>query len=212
MGCLQKLEKVGKASILGVGALAIAASGGMLGTIAALPGGAVPFGSNKVYRAGQVVIISAPASSKVEVGLGSKVRNKTVVAGSCGEVKVTLPKNPPASIQVDTKTLAIANLPTQSLPSCKKGQFAEARTADFKTPEGKIVAVGFTPKQSVSVGIPTTTTRHVSINACGFGTLRNASGTITVNGQNYSVSQLPDAGEAPVCRKGTAYTPSSWSH
>jgi hypothetical protein len=209
MGHLQKFEK---ASILTVGVLAIATSGGVLCTIAALPGGAMPFGSNKVYRVGQDVIISAPASSKVEVGLGSNVRNKAVVAGSCGEVKVTLPKNPPTTLQVDTKTLTIANLPTQSLPSCKKGQFAEARTADFKTPEGKVVVVGFTPKQSVSVGIPTTTIRHVSINACGFGTIKNASGSITVNGQDYNVSQLPDAGAAPVCRKGTAYTPSSWSH
>ena len=201
MGHLQKLRKLGKASILGVGVLAMAA----------LPGGAIPFGGNKVYRVGQDVIISAAASSKVAVGMGSNVRSKAALAGSCGEVKVTLPKNPPTTIQVGTKTLTIANLPTQSLPSCKKGQFAEARAADFKTPEGKIVAVGFTPTESVTVGIPTTTTKQVSINACGFGTLKNASGSISVNGQNYTVSQLPDAGESPVCRKGTAYTPSSWA-
>ena len=201
MGHLSNAAKFGKASILSLGVL----------TIAALPGGAIPFGTNQVYRVRQDVIISATAGSKVEVGLGSIVRNKAALAGSCGEVKVTLPKNPPATIQVGTKTLTIANLPTQSLPRCKSGQFAEARTADFKTAEGKIVAVGFTPSQSVSIGIPTTTTRRVSINACGFGTLRNVSEAFTVNGQSYTVSQLPDAGEAPVCRKGTAYAPSSWS-
>lgn len=195
------LQTVGAASILGLGVL--------VGT--ALPGGTVPFGGNQVYRAGQDVIISAPAGSKVEIGMGSSVRNKATLAGTCGEVKVTLPKTPPATIQVGTKTLTIVNLPTQSLPSCKSGQFAEARTADFKTPEGKIVAVGFTPSQSVTVGIPTTTVRRVTINACGFGTLRSASGNISVNGQSYSIGQLPDAGSSPVCRKGTAYTPSSWS-
>jgi hypothetical protein len=195
------LQEFAKASIVSLGALAFAA----------LPGGAIPFGSNKVYRVGQDVIISAPAGTKVDVGLGSRVRNKAVVAGSCGEVKITLPKTSPATVQVGTKTLTIANLPTQSLPSCKNGQFAEARTADFKTPEGKVVAVGFTPSQSVAIGIATPTTRHVSINACGFGTIKNASGSITVNGQDYNVSQLPDAGAAPACRKGTAYTPSSWS-
>lgn len=195
------LQELGQASIVTLGVLAYAA----------LPGGAIPFGSNKVYRVGQDVIISAPAGTKVDVGLGSRVRNKAVVAGSCGEVKITLPKTAPATVQVGTKTLTIANLPTQSLPSCKNGQFAEARTSDFKTPEGKVVAVGFTPSQSVAIGIATPTTRHVSINACGFGTIKNASGSITVNGQDYNVSQLPDAGASPACRKGTAYTPSSWS-
>jgi hypothetical protein len=193
-------EKLG-ISILSVGALAIAA----------LPGEAIPFSGNRVYRAGQAVIISAPAGSQVEVGLGSRVRNRAALAGSCGEVKITLPKNPAAAIEVGTKTLTIANLPTQSLPSCKNGQFAEARTADFKTPEGRVVAVGFTPGQSVAVGIPTPTTRRVTINTCGFGTLRNVSGSFSVNGQNYDAGQLPDAGEPPVCRKGAAYTPSSWS-
>lgn len=198
---LPKLGKLGKASILSASVLAIAA----------LPGGAMPFGANKVYRAGQNVIISAPANSKVEVGLGSRVRSKAVLAGSCGEVKVTLPKTAPATIEVGTKTLTVANLPTQSLPSCKNGQFAEARTADFKTPQGRVVALGFTPSQSVSVSLPTPANRRVSINACGFGTLRNASGSITVNGQDYTVSQLPDAGASPVCRNGTGYAPSSWS-
>ncbi len=201
MGHLPKLGKLGKAAILSMGALASTG----------LPSGAIPFGTNTVYRAGQDVIISAPASSKVEVGLGSTVRNKAVLAGSCGEVKITLPKTPPATIQVGTRTLTIANLPTQNLPGCNNGQFAEARTADFKTPQGKIVVVGFTPNQSVAVGIPTPTTRRVSINTCGFGTLRGASGMITVNSRDYTVSQLPDAGAAPVCRKGSAYTPSSWS-
>jgi hypothetical protein len=198
---LAQLNKFGTASILSLGALALAS----------LPGGAIPYGSNNIYRAGQDVIISAPANSQVEVGLGSNVRNKAAMAGSCGEVKVTLPKNPPATIQVGTKTVTIASLPTQALPRCTKGQFAEARTADFKTPQGQVVVVGFTPNQSVAVGIPTVTTRRVSINACGFGTIKNASGNITVNGQNYAVSQLPNAGAAPVCRKGTGYAPSTWS-
>lgn len=195
------LHKLGTLSILSVSVLASTA----------LPGGAIPFGTNKIYRAGQDVIISAPAGSNVEVGMGSTVRNKAALAGSCGEIKVTLPKTPPTTIQVGTKTLTIANLPTQSLPSCKSGQFSESRTVDFKTPEGKIVALGFTPSQSVTVGIPTLTTRKVTINACGFGTLRNASGSISINSQNYTVSQLPNAVSPPVCRKGTGYAPSSWT-
>jgi hypothetical protein len=192
--------QVGQGVVLGVSAWAIAA----------LPGGAIPYRTSNIYRAGQDVIISAPANTKVDVGLGFNIRNKAVLAGNCGDVKVTLPKSSPATIAVGTKTLTIANLPTQSLPSCKNGQFVEARTADFKTPEGKVVALGFTPNQSVTVGIPTPTTRRVSINACGFGTLKSASGSIAVSGQNYNVSQLPDAGAPPVCRKGTGYAPSSW--
>ena len=198
------LRKFGKASVLSLGTLAIASSAY-----------AIPYGTNTVYKAGTDVIISAPAGSQVQVGLGSTVKSRAVLSGSCGEVKVNPGKTPPETITVGTKTITIANLPTQLLPKCVNGQFAEARTADFKTSTGQIVVVGLTPNQSVTVGVPTAAVRKVTINGCGFGTLKNASGSITVNGQNYTVSSLPNAGAAPVCRTSngisTGYTPSSWS-
>jgi hypothetical protein len=197
------LRKFGKASVLSLGVLAIASSAY-----------AIPYGSNTVYRAGTDVIISATAGSQVQVGLGSSVKNRAALAGACGEVKVNPGTNPPATITVGTRTLTLANLPTQLLPKCVNGQFEDARTADFKTSTGQIVAVGLTPNQSVTVGIPTSTTRKMTINGCGFGTLKNATGTLAINGQNYTVSSLPDAGAPPTCRTtngvSTGYVPAAW--
>lgn len=197
------LRNFGNASVLSLGVLAITTSAN-----------AIPYGSNTVYRAGTDVIISAPSGSQVSVGLGSALKNRSALAGACGEVKVNPGTTPPATITVGTKTITIANLPTQLLPKCVNGQFEESRTADFKTSTGQIVVVGLTPNQSVTVGVPTSTVRKVTINGCGFGTLKNASGTLTINGQKYTVSSLPNAGAAPVCRTtngvSTGYTPSSW--
>jgi hypothetical protein len=197
------LRNFGKASVLSLGVLAIASSAN-----------AIPFGSNTVYKAGTDVIISATAGSQVSVGLGSAVKSRAALVGLCGEVKVNPGTTPPATLTVGTKTITIANLPTQLLPKCVNGQFEEARTADFKTSTGQIVVVGLTPNQSVTVGIPTATTRKVTINACGFGTLKNATGTLAINGQNYTVSTLPNAGAAPTCRTtngvSTGYVPAAW--
>jgi hypothetical protein len=199
------LRNFGNASALSLGVLAIASSAY-----------AIPYGTNTVYKTGTDVIISATAGSQVSVGLGSTVKSKAALVGSCGEVKVSLGTTltPPATLTVGTKTITIANLPTQLLPKCVNGQFEEARTADFKTSTGQIVVVGLTPSQSVTVGIPTATTRKVTINGCGFGTLKNATGTLAINGQNYTVSSLPDAGAAPTCRNtngvSTGYVPAAW--
>lgn len=197
------LRNFGKASVLSLGVLAIASSAN-----------AIPYGTNMVYRAGTDVILSATAGSQVTVGLGSALKTKAALAGACGEIKVNPGTSPPTTITVGTKTLTLANLPTQLLPKCVNGQFAESRTADFKTPTGQIVVVGLTPNQSVTVGIPTPTTRKVTINGCGFGTLKNASGSITLNGQNYTVSSLPNAGAPPTCRTtngvSTGYVPAAW--
>lgn len=197
------LRKFGKASVLSLGMLAIASSAY-----------AIPYGSNTVYRAGTDVIISATSGSQVTVGLGSTLKTKAALAGACGEIKVNPGTSPPTTITVGTKTLTLANLPTQLLPKCVNGQFAESRTADFKTPTGQIVAVGLTPNQSVTVGVPTSTARKVTINGCGFGTLKNASGTFSINGQNYTVSSLPNAGAPPTCRTSngvsTGYVPAAW--
>lgn len=197
------LRNFGKASVLSLGMLAIASSAY-----------AIPYGTNTVYRSGTDVIISANAGSQVSVELGSTVKNRAALVGLCGEVKVNPGTTPPETLTVGTKTITTASLPTQLLPKCVNGQFEESRAADFKTSTGQIVVVGLTPNQSVTVGIPTPTTRKVTINDCGFGALKNASGSIIVNGQNYTVSSLPDAGVAPVCRitngVSAGYIPATW--
>ncbi len=66
-------------------------------------------------------------------------------------------------------------MPTQTLPAYTDRSFAEARTANFKTPNGQVVIVYKTPGAAVSITLPTSSTRNLSIYACGFGTLRATS-------------------------------------
>lgn len=205
MGTLQNFVK---ASVLGLGAVAIATSAN-----------AITFGSNTVYKVTDngvtSVFISATANSEIQINLGETTRSSAKMAGTCGEVKISPPSSGQlTSVMVGTRTIDASILPVQLLPKCINGQFEEARTEDFKTSTGQVVAVGFTPNQAVTVGIPTPTVRKVKANGCGFGTIRNASGSFAINGQNYDVATLPDAGEAPLCRSSngmsTGYVPANW--
>lgn len=201
---MRTLVNFSRVLVLGLGAAAVA-----------LPASAIPYGPNTVYKVGNTVFVSAPASSQVEVGLGDVDRNGAKLAGSCGEVRVSPPRGGQLeTVTVGTRTINATTLPVQLLPRCQYGQFEEARTTDFKTSAGQVVAVGFSPGQAVTVAVPTARTRRASVNACGFATLRNASGTLTIASQDYEVATLPDAGEPPVCRTSngvsTGYVPSSW--
>lgn len=201
---------------LGLGVAAIACS--------IAPASAIPYGSNTVYKTtdsgNTTVYISATPNSRVQVELGTIDRSTARIAGACGEVRISIPSSGSfAGLKVDGQAIDASALPTQTLPACNSGSFVEARAANFKTPNGQVVIVGKTPGSGVAISLPNEATRNVTINSCGFGTLRNSS-TLTlpssfqINGTSYTLSSLPDAGEPPVCRtsngNSTGYVPSSW--
>lgn len=204
------------AFLVGVGALASNIGSAM----------AIPYGSNTVYKtvdpstSATTVYISATANSRVMVELGSIDRSTARIAGACGELRISIPSSGSfAGLKVDGMAIDASALSTQTLPACNSGTFAEARTANFKTPNGQVVIVGKTPNSAVAITLPSEATRNVSINGCGFGILRASSGstlpaTFDIGTTSYTLASLPDAGDPPVCRTtngvSAGYVPSSW--
>ncbi|MBD2458409.1 hypothetical protein H6G80_30625 [Nostoc sp. FACHB-87] len=189
------------------------------------PAAAIQYNGASVYKAmdngNQVVVFSASPGSRVQVSLGSSDRATARLAGSCGEVRISVPSSGSfEGLKVDGTAIDASALSTQTLPSCVNGSFSETRSSNFKTPTGQVIVVGKTPGAAVTVTLPASSTRSVTINACGFGVLRptSTSGPIpssfSVGTTDYTLASLPDAQTPPYCRtvQGTpyGYVPASW--
>jgi hypothetical protein len=201
---------------LGLGAIAFSMA----------PASAIPYGTDTVYKtfdsstSTTTVYISATANSRVPVALGSSDRSTARIAGACGELRISIPTSGSfTGLKVDGMAIDASALATQTLPACTNGTLAEMRSTNFKTPNGQVVIVGKTPSGAVAITLPSETTRNVSINGCGFGILRASSGstlptTFDIGTSTYTLANLPDAGEPPVCKTtngiSTGYVPSTW--
>lgn len=205
-----------------------------LASVIALPSMAlaIPFNSNNVYRVtnsrtGQTeVYFSATAGTRISVDMGERDRAAARLAGSCGEVRINAPSDGSnySYIKAEGTSIDPSTLPTQLLPSCNGGTFTEARTGHFKTPQGRIILVGFTPGQAVAVATPRAVVRRATVNGCGFARVRSSSSftlpaEFTYEGNKITVASLPDAGSPPVCRSTrdnagtrtyTGYVPANW--
>lgn len=185
---------------------------------------AIPYQGATVYKAmdsgNTIVVFSATAGSRIAVSLGNSDKSTARLAGSCGEVRISTPASGDfTGLKIDGTAIDAATLSTQTLPSCVSGSFSEARTTNFKTPTGQVVIVGKSPGAAVAVTLPSSSTRNVTANACGFGVLRGTSSSplptsFMVGATSYTVASLPDAVTAPYCRTvdGTpfGYVPASW--
>lgn len=186
---------------------------------------AIPYNGATVYKAmdngSAVVVFSASPGSRISVNLGTSPRPAARLAGSCGEVRISPPSSGDfTGLQVDGTSIDASSLSVQTLPSCVNGVFSEARISNFKTPTGQVVVVGKTPSSAVSVSLPASVTRNVTVGACGFGVLRPTSSSgplpdsFSVDTTSYALATLPDATTAPYCRtvNGTpyGYVPASW--
>lgn len=210
-----------KLQILKSGLIATAALSALFAPLSAL---AIPYQGATVYKAmdsgSTVVVFSGTAGSRIAVSLGSTDKATARLAGSCGEIRISVPSTGSfAGLKVDGVAVDASALSTQTLPSCVSGAFAEPRTTNFKTATGQVVIVGKTAGSAVAVSLPSATTRNVTVNACGFGVLKGTSTsvlptTFMVGATSYTVATLPDATTAPYCRTidGTpyGYVPASW--
>jgi len=184
------------------------------------PAAALKYGNADVYRVGSgssaVVYFHGTASSSISADIGyvSKIGSKLV--GSCGEIVLsgsTVGTTP--TIKVGSTTVTLSSLSTQLLPTCTGSSFAETRSANFKTPDGKVVLVGNTAGTSVTLDIPKATVKTIKINECGFGYFKGTDSaplptSFKIGSTNYTVSSLPNAGSAPKCSSGIGYVPASW--
>jgi hypothetical protein len=203
------------------GFIATAALGALFTPLTAF---AIPYNSATVYKGMdgtyQVVVFSGTPGSKITVSLGSVAKTTAKIVGSCGEVRIS----PPASgtftgLKVDGTAIDASTLPSNTLPACNSGTFAEPRTANFKTPNNEVVVVGKTVGSAVSIELPQPSAKTVTVNACGFGQIKATAttplpATFSVGTTDYTVSSLPDAGKPPLCRTAngisTGYVPSTW--
>lgn len=198
------------ALLTGVGAIASSIS----------PAMAIQYGTKDVYRVGSgssavVYFHGTPSSSiSADIGYVSKISSK--LAGSCGEIVLsgsTVGTSP--TLKINSTTVTLASLPTQLLPTCTSGTFAESRSANFKTPDGKVILVGNTAGTSATLDIPKATVKTVKINACGFGSFKGSDSAplptaFKIGATTYTVSALTDAMDAPKCTSGIGYVPASW--
>jgi len=163
------------------------------------------------------VYISGTANSQIPVDLGLVEKSSSKIAGSCGEVRLNYATiGSASSIKVDGTTVNISSLATQLLPACNNGTFNETRPNNFKTPAGDVVIVGKTKGSAVALIIPKPTTKQVSLNGCGFGTLKNSStftipASFSVSGTAKTLAALPTVNEPPVCRNNVGYRPANWT-
>lgn len=210
-----------KFQLIKLGLLITSAIGALFAPLSAF---AIPYNGATVYKAmdsgSTVVVFSGTAGSRIAVSLGSIDKSTARLAGSCGEIRISVPSTGSfAGLKVDGVAVDASALSVQTLPSCVSGAFAEPRTANFKTATGQVVIVGKTAGSAVAVSLPSATTRNVTVNACGFGVLKGTSTSplptsFMVGATSYTVASLPDATTAPYCRTidGTpyGYVPASW--
>ncbi|MBD2778662.1 hypothetical protein ICL16_43120 [Iningainema sp. BLCCT55] len=198
-------------------------SAGICSSVA--PASAIKYNNNSVYKAtdngNTVVVFSASAGSKIQVNLGTQSKPTAKIVGACGELKISVPSTGSfEGLKVDGTAVDASTLPTQTLPSCVSGSFAEPRPNNFKTPSGQVIIVGKTANTAASIELPQASTKSISVNACGFGVLKASSGqmlpaTFKVDATEYTVASLPDATVAPYCRTiqgvSSGYVPAAWN-
>lgn len=193
------LKNFDKSILLALGLCAITA-----------PSFAVPYGTNNVYKYTQngriYVNIHGPAAgATADVSIDGVSRTRVATADACGQIAVSNSSTAPLSgtVQIGTQSINYATLPTQLKPSCINGTLSEARTTHYKTPEGTLVGVGFTPSNPQNVITTGPRTRRITANSCGARFTGTTTAPIsdttsfTYNGTSYTVGTLPDAVVGP---------------
>ena len=117
-----------------------------------------------------------PTNSTVAVTIGNTERTRNLKADACGLIVLrgTTAVPLPTLFNVAGSPVNPATLPQQLLPKCSAtGTLEEARSANFKTADGKIVIVS-TPNATPAMTWLADLTRNIKTNACGFGKLANS--------------------------------------
>ncbi|MBW4444372.1 MAG: hypothetical protein KME10_24765 [Plectolyngbya sp. WJT66-NPBG17] len=171
-------------------------------------------GENNLYVTG------LSAQQEVSFSYPGTPRVSSSRANACGAVIVRGTSGTPVTgtIKVDNVSINTSTLPTQLLPSCgANGAFNEARTANFKTPDGQVVIVGKTANNFYGVETPENAARRTRANACGFvGVAPNARFThagsqeVAIGSDSVVTISSISQKEAPLCRGNIMYVPTSW--
>lgn len=174
------------------------------------PAFAVPFKD----EAGNIHIQDLTPNQQVQYSAGEASRK--ITANFCGLVVIPVPTGStmPATLTVDGSSVSTGSLPVQSVPSCVNNALSEARSANFKDANGRVVIVGKTAGiQSTVAYVGTPAVKNLTANACGYARIGNttanpAPATFVYAGTNYTTASLTTT-EPNRCVSGKkfVYTP-----
>ena len=194
---------------------------------------AITYNGANLYRTTKAIYYTglAPNSSNaIELnGLASK--DTSAFKGTtrapvvpCGVFYVDFKTKAILSLSVEGTNYTVANLPTNlaSNIGCTANDLA-AITPNTLYRVGEmsnngaaftfVYRVSDTAKKKISIAYPTVISRNSVVNACGFAEIKSlntangwsATDKVKINGTEYTVSSLPLAPKAPMCRNGVTY-------
>jgi hypothetical protein len=145
------------------------------------------------------VWVKAAVSGEASMTYLGQMAVRRANANACGLASFNpSTTNPtPPTFTFGGQSVTTVNLPTQLVPPCTGGVLAEARTANFKTADGRIVIVGQTASAPVEIQYPRDRVRQGRQNACGYvrftssqSNQHTGSTTFQVASTTYTLSSL----------------------
>jgi hypothetical protein len=139
----------------------------------------------------------------------------------CGVFHLNFNKKVVSTLKVEGTEHTVATLATTTNLGCEASDLA-ALTPNKLYRVGNIYngaasefiyRVSDTTKKKIAVAYPTVVSRNSVVNACGFSEIKSlntvsgwgATDKVKINGAEYTVSTLPLAPKAPMCRNGVVY-------
>jgi hypothetical protein len=190
----------------------------------------VTYNGSSFYRTTKAIYYTglAPNSSNsVELnGLASK--DVSAYKGStqmpvvpCGVFRIDFNAKVVSSLSVEGTNYTVASLPIGNSLGCTASNLAAIapntlyRIGDIYNGAASmfVYRTSDATKKKIAVVYPTIFSRNSTVNACGFSEIKSLNTTsgwgandkVKVNGTEYTVSTLPLAPKAPMCRNGVVY-------
>lgn len=196
-------------------------------TLSAIPANAVVPPSVFKDSVGNVYVHNGVAAgSRLKVELIGQPLKRRVRAGYCGQLTLRPSSASPSlgsSVTINSGTaISLTTIAvTAQPPRCSSNAFTPATNSHFKTSDGQVVLVGYTPGVLYDVAFEDVpNTFNVTVNGCNFAQIRPTetrplTAQIAVNDMAYTVSNLVIA-DPPICRRNsltnisTRYVPANW--
>ena len=166
--------------------------------------------------AGALYIDGLTPSGRSTITFPDAQRTVSVNADACGRITIRNSSSTPLSsvteIKLNGATVDTSTFSTDTLSRCVNGVPEINHPANFKLPDGSFILVGNTPLSRNSIAFPgVPLSRTVTVNACGFITLKTSSqypltGTLQIDGNPLDLSTV-STGNPPICKNNILYVP-----
>jgi hypothetical protein len=166
------------------------------------------------------VELNGLASKNVSYYKGDSRSSNYVPGQNCGIFYIDLGRNFPPNLKIDSVSYSATSLPAAASHSCSANlsplvpnTLYYPANPDFYGNNSFVYRVTDLAKKKISVEYPTIVSRNLPVNACGFAQIDSlnkvngfeATDKVKINGTQYTISTLPLAPGAPICRNGVTY-------